>query len=131
MIGRYIDSLPDYAIDRLITAQKWRRGEATPDGYGKRCLIGNVEDWQALSHPLSMGPPNYDTHLAIYRTPFFKQIGVNKNGIPRYTSIPMQFDRLTNRFGLEKIVRLCKLRAGRRNAVPISPPTREVSMAQN
>lgn len=47
LLGRYIDSLPAPARDRIIEAQDWCIAEVVGDD-GRRCLVGHAEGWARL-----------------------------------------------------------------------------------
>lgn len=101
-IARYIDWLPDEAKDRIIEAQDWCRGTyVTSDG--RRCMLGWAEGWSNNGGVAD---------IALY----YRRMDYENNLYGRHRRILYgAFDRLTRRFGLERVVRAIKLRAGRQN----------------
>lgn len=102
LIGRYIDSLPDYARDRIIEAQDWGLG-ALVDADGKRCILGHAEDW-------------------IYEGSIFRNrardadLQTNRNqsfGPSSHLDIGSRFDRLCHTRGMERIIHMVKMRAAK------------------
>lgn len=100
MLGTWIDSLTDEERDRIVRAQKWRGGAYVWDD-GARCLLGHVGDAKATGNWSVF--PEYgaraDTTVAA------SSLGLDF----RYAS---RFDRLIRRFGLDRVVRAIKKRAG-------------------
>ena len=96
MLGKAIDSLPSHQKDRVIEAQEWTRGGFVARNDAK-CLVGHAENW---SYGYSVTMPGMWVLLA-----------------EEYDSTPpgmsTAFDRLTARFGMDRIVRAIKLRAGK------------------
>lgn len=82
-VGRWIDERTDIERDRIIEAQGWVAGYL--EYQGQRCLVGHV-----------CGTPGW-------RDIDFRDIAVTAT----------RFDQLVLRFGLDRIVRACKLRAAR------------------
>ena len=95
IVGRYIDVLSDEQRDRVIEAKGWDREFVSYDDPSCRCLVGHAEDWDAdfVSHD----------HLGGKLTSNSR----NHRGIAVYN----QFPRLCKRFGEDRIIRLCKVRA--------------------
>ncbi|HEV2734878.1 MAG TPA: hypothetical protein VGV85_08555 [Longimicrobiaceae bacterium] len=100
MLGKYIDGLPDRAKDRIIMGERWVTGMGR--GWrGGRCLIGHAEDWNE----------NGMQDAEVYFVRRHKE-----NPCDLGTCIGWRFDRLVQRFGKDRVVRACKLRAARGNA---------------
>jgi hypothetical protein len=109
LIGRYLDSLPDRARDRVIEGQEWGMGTLV-DAEGKRCLLGHAEDWTyagSLFRNFSADPE-------------MQRWRVGRFGPSAHLEIGRRFDTLAHRHGLAYVVRMLKLRAGRQN-VPAAP----------
>ena len=90
MVGRYIDALSDEQRDRIIEAREMiigDYGDEDGDG-GPGCLVGTAEG--AEDQPVADA-------LGYFRVEF-------------------AFDDLADRFGKDRIVRLCKARAAKNNA---------------
>jgi hypothetical protein len=101
MLGRYIDALPDEALERIRTASSWRT-HGYVDASGARCLLGHAENWY--------WGEDQETHCAdpdvvecrtaardhMYNWPPF--IGV-------------RYDHLVEKHGLDRMIQLFKLRA--------------------
>lgn len=102
MVGLYIDALSDEQRDRIIEAKNWTPDFVDPEDPTCRCLVGHAEDWAhwgvSRDPALSM---SRDTH--------------NHHGHPIYNVVPLLF----NRFGKDRIVRLCKERAAKANRIHI------------
>ncbi len=102
MLGKWIDSLSDAQRDNVVTAMGW--------GYGIRIYFRgrrrSVSECSDLYHHES-----YAAHLgrrclvdnAFDRDGAWEHVHVD---------IPTQFDLLCNRFGMERVVRAIKARAG-------------------
>jgi hypothetical protein len=140
LLGRYIDTLPAEARDRLIQAQDWCVASVA-QADGGRCLVGHAEDWRALAvddaewrgwmdEPLPAGASQLDAlchprlfafrrarpaDLAGYRT------RLRRWGVDSEAAIGARFDRLCARRGVTAAVRLAKLRAGRDFAPALAP----------
>jgi hypothetical protein len=104
MIGRYLDSLPDRARDRVIEAQDWGMGTLV-DADGKRCLLGHAERWVYAGSLFR----NFSSDPEIQRW------RVSRFGPSAHLEIGRRFDTLAHRYGLDRVVRMVKLRAGRAN----------------
>jgi hypothetical protein len=105
-IGRYIDALPDEARDRVIEAQAWCTDNAM-GGSEQRCLVGHTEDWYDID--------NYHSaprDMIVANLPG----GTEDNS---WICVGDYFDRACTHFGLDRVVRACKLRAGRPNRVAL------------
>jgi len=103
--GRYIDAHEAMRKDRVIEAQGWITG-GFYDSYGNRCLVGHAEAWsgeQRLNGLRSddVCGPNGDLLRG----------EMNRRGYYVFE----QFDRLCARFGKDRIVRACKMRAAKGN----------------
>lgn len=107
LLGRYLDSLPDEARDRIIEAQDWGIG-ALVDAEGNRCVLGHAEDWIYAGSLLRnhAGAPE----LQRWRTQQF--------GPSSHLEIGRRFDTLCHRDGVERMVRRVKARAGRATTPP-------------
>lgn len=104
MLGRIIDELPNEAKTQLVRDQKWTTG-AYYDDDGNRCFYGQlmpiVSKWRI------------DTPDWFRQT--MRRIGVWNDKMRTVThprATPGWFDRLCQRFGKDRIVRLIKQRAG-------------------
>lgn len=86
MIGQWIDGLTDEQKDRIVRATEWRPHKLGSPGE-PRCLTGHAFDITITD--VARGHPDAGESLAI---------GVS-------------FDDLVHRFGIDRIVRACKLRA--------------------
>ncbi len=82
-MGQYIDGLTDEQRDRLVEAQGWNSG--TPED-GNRCLVAHAQDVDKVDHG---------------------EFGGYTEGAP-----PFIFDTAVDRFGIDRVVRAIKLRAG-------------------
>lgn len=109
MIGLYLDALAKAgeweAIDRVIEAQQW-----ITDDYelrGARCLLGHAENWS---------PMNSEVRLERFR------VIVRGKGD---CQVGWRFDYAVKRFGMDRVVRCIKLRAGRHTRLhpPESAPS--------
>jgi hypothetical protein len=109
-IARYIDALPDEARDRVIEAQGWCVTVGLDDD--GRCLVGHTEDWREVG----------DGDIAINCVDVAKMPG----GSEGYECVGEDFDAACARFGLDRVVRACKLRAGRPNRVTLPDPVRDI-----
>jgi hypothetical protein len=111
LLGTYLDALPEVARDRLIEAQCWGMG-ALVDPAGNRCLLGHAEDWL------------YQGNLFRNRAaaPELQQWRVQLFGTNSHLEIGRRFDLLCHRRGLERAVRLVKVRAARQHAVVRAQP---------
>jgi hypothetical protein len=109
LLGRYIDSLPDAARDRIIEAQDWGMGSLV-DSTGSRCLLGHAEDW--ISDGSLFRNRARDKALQVLRHATF--------GPSSHLEIGSRFDRLCHQHGTETMVRLIKVRAGRPHAAPLA-----------
>jgi hypothetical protein len=119
VLGRYIDSLPDAARDRIIEAQDWSMGSLV-DPTGSRCLLGHAEDW--ISDGSLFRNRARDKALQLLRHATF--------GPSSHLEIGSRFDRLCHRLGTEHMVRIIKLRAGRPHRPAARPSRAAVSAAR-
>ena len=98
MIGKWIDALTDEQRDNIVTAQGWRYG-----GYlyedGTRCLVGNALDLRGRG-----------VMAESHTWPGMRCVRVDYSAFE--ISIERCFDHLCKRFGTDRIVRMCKVRAG-------------------
>jgi hypothetical protein len=108
-IGRYIDALPDEARDRVIEAHDWCVQWGL-DGGGGRCLVGHTEDWREVG----------DGDIAVRCVDVAKMPG----GSEDLECVGADFDAACARFGIDRVVRACKLRAGRPNRVTLPAKVR-------
>lgn len=92
MIGKWIDGLTDVQKDRIIEGQGWCP-QIIEMGHS-RCLVGH----------------------AIGGLAAWREI-VNTGDHRSFAGIGTHFDDLVVRFGLDRIVRACKLRAAKSNVV--------------
>ena len=98
-LNAYIDSLPDDAIDRILTAQHWCYSVPV-DVDGARCLIGHAGD----AYRVGKGEYfEYRCHCVHY-------------------GAAVDFDRMARHDGLDAAVRYVKARAGLRTRLPASEP---------
>jgi len=99
MIGRYIDDCTDTQRDRIIEAKDFGDGWEfrDPDNLACRCLVGHAEDW---GKDYARDPKKDSGYM----------YGV---------SIYLSFPKLMNRFGYNRVVRACKMRAAKRNSVSL------------
>jgi hypothetical protein len=102
LLGRYLDSLPDQARDRIIEAQDWGMGTLV-DARGNRCLLGHAEDW-LYAGSLFRNRAG-DLQLQRWRVQHF--------GPSSHLEIGRRFDLLCHRSGVPTAVRMIKLRAAR------------------
>ena len=96
LVGKYIDALRDEQRDRIIEGEDFGDGwyYVNPDNTSCRCLVGHAEDW-SIDH-----------------------WGVAVRGVWSPVSIGpcVRFPSLADRFGIDRIVRMCKARAAKGNA---------------
>lgn len=143
LTGRYIDTLPAEARDRLIQAQDWCVASVRmPDG--ARCLVGHAEDWEELAvdgtawrgwleearaPKLSAPESELDLlcrpELFAFRRARPADLGVYRERLLHWGSasesrIGARFDRLCARHGLDGAVRIVKRRAGRAFALDVA-----------
>lgn len=103
MIGRYLDALAAAdewdALDRVIQAQNWKP-HTLNDGEN-RCLVGHAANtgWRAGIG----GVPDPNVGVLVLSLASLHRLLVPCN----------RFDRLCNRFGLPRVVRAIKQRAGK------------------
>lgn len=131
LMGRYVDTLPPAARDRLITAQEWCVAGVLGQG-GGRCLVGHAEDWRELSvDPAAWrswmdgeagGDAACRAELFAFRRARPADLDVYRQRVARWGlasegRIGARFDRLAARRGIAAAVRLVKRRAGRDFAV--------------
>lgn len=110
MLGRYIDMLPPEAKDRIIENQSWCRASFVSDD-GARCLVAAAEWWELLPDGQLVVR---DGEVQEIRGRF--EASYRPGGESRlWRTIDRQFDLLTRRFGMERIVRAIKQRAARSN----------------
>lgn len=100
LLGRYVDSLPDPARDRIIRSQEWRAVPGSPascppvdlaegrTGQARHRPRPFARSWRRLARLARFGPRSYGR-------------------------IRERFDRACRRFGEERVVRALKLRAAR------------------
>lgn len=102
LLGRYLDSLPDEARDRIIEAQNWGIGTLV-DAEGNRCVLGHAEDWIFAGSLLKnhAGAPDIQWE----RTQQF--------GPSSHLEIGRRFDTLCHRHDVQTLVGQIKRRAGR------------------
>ena len=101
--GRYIDNLIETQSDRVIEAKLWGEDfvRVDEDGNCYKCLVGHAENW-------GNGLKEMDnSHHNPYRV-----IDVTR---AVYNKVPTLFKR----FGMDRMVRLFKLRAAKNNVVSI------------
>ena len=92
-VGRWIDALPPGAKDRIIVAQNWN-------------YAGHHGGYE------SDGPG-----LCLVDHALGDDTWLDHNGVAT------RFDRLCQRFGAERVIRACKMRAARGNEVLVPAPT--------
>ena len=85
--GQYIDAISDVQRDRIIEAREIIV-EEYEDANGSGCLVGTAEGAEDQAVADALG----------------------------YFRVEFAFDRLSHRFGKDRIVRLCKARAAKNNA---------------
>ena len=152
MMGRYIDTLPTAARDRLIEAQEWCVAGVLGQA-GGRCLVGHAEDWRQLAvDPTAWrtwmddeaGAAARDETATACRPELFAfrrarpadievyRARVARWGLASEGRIGARFDRLCARRGISVAIRLVKRRAGREFAPPVAaaqaPPSSSPSM---
>ena len=93
LLGRYIDSLMVEEKDRIIVGQEWCQYTLTTPN-GSHCLMGQVD---AQRYPIRCGDAMYGVHIGI------------------------TFDSTVGRFGMDRIVRACKLRAAKPHPLQPAP----------
>jgi hypothetical protein len=100
MLGLYIDGRTDEQRDRIIEGQRWCI-QAIEDHKHARCLVGHVvgggAGWRALYNGWNVS-------------------------VASLLPIGNRFDDLCRRFGMDRIVRCCKLRAAKGNAITLTAP---------
>lgn len=110
VIGRYIDGLTDAQRDRVVREQHWNGAGDFVRTDGSRCLVGIVEDMQVGD----LIPLRY--------------VAGHEGEM-----VWVRFDALRHRFGLDRVVRCVKLRAGASiedlDDKPFLAPTRETAEA--
>jgi len=140
LMGRYIDTLPVQARDRLIQAQDWCVASVRmPDG--ARCLVGHAEDWEEMAAeetawrgwlddpPITLSAPDAparpDEMELLCRPELFAfrrarpadmevyRARLLRWGLVSEGHIGARFDRLCARRGMERAVRMVKCRASR------------------
>ena len=100
IVGRYIDALSDKQRDRVIEAQGWCWQFSNLAGC--HCLVGHAEAY--VGHAATDSAHDEAGELL--------RISYDQNGWLVYDKVPELFDR----FGQDRIVRLCKARAAKGNA---------------
>lgn len=119
MINLYIDALAKAgewdALDRVIEAQAWRVRAFGGDGF--HCLMGHVES-DGLYERERCRVHEVPKHLTKWR----RLLDCIPSGAYRSrleaveafgTVVGFRFDELVKRFGMDRVVRAIKLRAGR------------------
>jgi hypothetical protein len=106
MIGKWIDGLTDEQRDRIIEGHEWTAGSMS--GYGaSRCLVGHAFDYR--------------------RNGGFQDVVAAQASGQHGIGVAFRFDALVARFGLNRIVRACKMRAARRNVVVLPDMVRQAT----
>lgn len=114
IVGRWIDSLSDEERDRIVEAQD--AGFGSQRGTA-RCIV-EMAGYRAGAH---MAGRIHDVEkLRAYAARMSAKLGYPPPiGLPfARQSVEAHFDLLCIRFGLARIVRLCKLRAGHVPEIP-------------
>lgn len=103
MIGKWIDRLDAEQKDRIITGQGWCVHSIQL--YEDRCLVGH----------------------AIGGLPAWRNLGGDIGARLPLATVGRRFDGLCDRFGMDRIVRACKLRAAKSHRVvlPDAVPVEE------
>jgi hypothetical protein len=104
IVGRYIDRLTDEQRDRIIVAQDWC-SKHFMDG-DNRCLVGHAINVRGVNDVRNLDVETYTDKLF-------------RRGV---VFAPGRFDHLCARFGIARIVRACKARAARNNAITLTAP---------
>lgn len=101
MLGRYVDALPMAALKRIQQAARWRT-HGYADVSGARCILGHAENWfvGADGQPHCAAPDVVACRQAA---------GDNMFNWPPLLGV--RYDRLVERFGAERTVKLLKHRA--------------------
>lgn len=115
-VANYIDGLSEVEKDRIVRAQKWRPGSYLHSD-GTRCLVGHAAD--AKPHPKYL----------VLSTKANGLKAINAEVEHENMMVELRFDYLVRRFGLQRIVRACKLRAARGNKERIDELMREKEAA--
>jgi len=104
-VGRYLDAGEDRHRDRVIEGRDWGLDFVEEDGCSK-CLVGHAEDWRRGINKQEM-----------YKTKALDIVGISACWEQNLygTVVFNQFPRLCHRFGKDRIVRLCKMRAAKGN----------------
>lgn len=109
-MGAYIDAATDGAKDRVVEAMLWRSDKTGIAGR-ERCLVGHVEDWGMLP-------------IRTRARDAYARDWINNDATTRRTRAPStRFDDAVLRFGLDRVVRAVKLRAGATLPTEIEHPT--------
>ncbi len=94
-MGQYIDSLNDEQRDRIVEGMDWEGDNGVFVGIdGCRCLVGHAEDWW---------------HKGTHQIPRDRTESFRTH---RGRAVWNQYPRALRRFGLGRVVRAIKLRAG-------------------
>ena len=100
MLGKYIDSLSDEQRDRIIEAKDFGDGWQfiDRDNPACKCLVGHAEGYYL----------NEDGYQQ------------QKDETDGWETVYMLFPELMQRFGADRIIRACKLRAAKTNRCDLS-----------
>jgi hypothetical protein len=129
LMGRYIDTLPSRAKDRMIRAQNWCIADVV-DPRRARCLVGHAEDWESFETPSGwwhrslqqpgqagadfvFSPEFFAFRRARPADPWVYRERIERWGLASESRIGERFDKLCARRGLNEAVRLVKARAAR------------------
>ncbi len=106
--GQFIDAGTPEQRDRIIEGMEWGDDFVNWENHSCKCLTGHAEAWTRDS--------SNDLHRA--DAPIDHR-ATNLHGIVAFH----QFPKLCRRFGKDRVVRLCKMRAAKGNAVVIEVST--------
>ncbi len=122
LMAKYIDAVSDEARDRIIMGQGWTDG-LIDDHRGNRCLIGHATEGCPVLYRVPVGREwhrvLHEDHPENVLIDFDNWVGD-------------RFDKAVVRFGMERVVRACKARAGKvRSTVTVQSHTRTASPQQS
>lgn len=114
MLGRYLDALDAEARDRVIEAQVWGTGSIS-----QPCLVRHSEGGYGgveRCFRITDRARRFEWRAGELRSDFqFRDLD----------NVGYRFDRLCRRFGMDRVVRACKLRAAKSNRISIPASSTE------
>lgn len=116
LLGSYVDGLPDTAKDRIIRAQDWCAVGVPDDRSRTQPLLGHAEGYGCAARWAERW-----TERCLLRL-----LRVQRCGLGSYARINARFARACKRIGLERTVRLLKLRAAKRYVLPAGVAGRDL-----